>query len=354
GFEFFGGTVNTKYLVAAYCQDDAFDYDNGFRGFGQFWFAIQNTDTGGYAGEHDGGTSNDDDTPYAIPTILNATYIGSGLNSSVENADSKAFLIRDGAGGKYRNSIFAEFPSGGIEIEDKGVGSSKDRLDNGDLEFTNNLWWNVGGSENTINEIAPDASQNQQFVRDYLSNQDNNNFIQNPALNGIERLPSTIAEINGDLDPRVELSGPAYTNPIYSYDEDENEAEFNFFSEAPYYGAFGSGSLWIKGWTFLDEIGIVSDVTSVNIKETKNNKIISSYPNPAISNATIQFEVTEPTPVVITVSNTSGELVSEIENSFHNKGYYSTEINVDNYAAGVYIINLQTNNGIYNSILIVK
>ena len=40
GFEWFGGTVNTKYLVSAFNGGDAFDYDEGFRGKGQFWFVI--------------------------------------------------------------------------------------------------------------------------------------------------------------------------------------------------------------------------------------------------------------------------------------------------------------------------
>ncbi len=40
-FQWFGGTVNTKYLVAAFCGDDAFDYDAGYQGKGQFWYAWQ-------------------------------------------------------------------------------------------------------------------------------------------------------------------------------------------------------------------------------------------------------------------------------------------------------------------------
>ena len=55
GFEWFGGTANTKYLVSAFNGDDAFDYDEGFRGKGQFWFVIQDDETGNRAGEHDGG-----------------------------------------------------------------------------------------------------------------------------------------------------------------------------------------------------------------------------------------------------------------------------------------------------------
>ncbi len=39
GFEFFGGNVNTKYLVSAFNDDDAFDTDQGYRGKNQFWFS---------------------------------------------------------------------------------------------------------------------------------------------------------------------------------------------------------------------------------------------------------------------------------------------------------------------------
>ena len=48
GFEAFGGTVHATHLVAAFCGDDAFDWDTGFRGTGQFWFAVQATDEAGF------------------------------------------------------------------------------------------------------------------------------------------------------------------------------------------------------------------------------------------------------------------------------------------------------------------
>ena len=59
GFEWFGGAVNTKYLVSAFNEDDSFDWDEGFRGKGQFWFAIQGDDVGGRTAEQDGATGNE-------------------------------------------------------------------------------------------------------------------------------------------------------------------------------------------------------------------------------------------------------------------------------------------------------
>lgn len=41
GVEIFGGTVNIKYLSAAFATDDALDFDLGWRGNAQYLFTIQ-------------------------------------------------------------------------------------------------------------------------------------------------------------------------------------------------------------------------------------------------------------------------------------------------------------------------
>ncbi|MFO7828760.1 MAG: hypothetical protein R6V23_09090 [Bacteroidales bacterium] len=136
GVEFFGGVPNLKNCVVAYCGDDSYDYDEGFSGKGQFWVAIQSDETGDRLGEHDGGTGSDEEaTPYALPTIYNATYIGNG---------GKTLMFRDNAGGIYANSIFANTTTG-ITVEyrdDKN--SSYDQLVDGNLVFKNNIFVNVG------------------------------------------------------------------------------------------------------------------------------------------------------------------------------------------------------------------
>ncbi len=55
GFEFFGGTVNTKHLVSAFCLDEEFDIDQGYRGNNQFWFGIHPFNySGQFGGEWNG------------------------------------------------------------------------------------------------------------------------------------------------------------------------------------------------------------------------------------------------------------------------------------------------------------
>ena len=131
GYEWFGGTVDSKYLISLWNNDDSFDIDEGFTGRGQFWFSLQGDDTinGDHGGEHDGtdaahdsidivGFGRDDKglgLPPAYITVHNATYIGSGehANDSTDSGANRALRIRDGFNGEYYNSIFADFKGSG-------------------------------------------------------------------------------------------------------------------------------------------------------------------------------------------------------------------------------------------------
>lgn len=141
GVEFFGGEARTKYMMTAYCGDDSFDYDEGFKGFGQFWCTVQSEDgEGDRGGEHDGGTDPETAQPYATPTIYNATYIGNGTG--------RALTFRDNAGGQYHNSIFVNW-SAGVDIEDLADGEdSYTRFQSGDLMLKNNVFWGIESGEN--------------------------------------------------------------------------------------------------------------------------------------------------------------------------------------------------------------
>jgi len=139
GVEFFGGMPRLKNIIVSFVGDDCFDYDEGFRGYGQFWAAIQDPAEGDRLGEHDGGTDPEDGTPYATPYIYNATYIGRGAN-----AGKRTITMRDNAGGHYANSIFLN-QAKGVDIELLADGQcSYNRFKDGDLIFMNNIFFNVG------------------------------------------------------------------------------------------------------------------------------------------------------------------------------------------------------------------
>jgi len=142
GFEWFGGTVNAKYLISAFCADDALDYDEGFRGRSQFVIVHQDptADSADRGGEHDGGTDPEDGTPYATPVFSNVTSVG--------NPGSRAITFRDNAGGEYYNSIFVNY-SKGIDIENI-VGSTADsykQFSDAILKLECNVFFNIDAGD---------------------------------------------------------------------------------------------------------------------------------------------------------------------------------------------------------------
>lgn len=236
GFEWFGGTVNTKYLVSAFNDDDQFDYDQGWRGHNQFWFGIYREGAGGTGGEFDGGSNPDDAEPFSIPVISNATIIG-GNTLDGQNA----VMLVDNAGGKIYNSVFADF-RGGIVVEDlsdANVGDSRQRLEEGDLMFINNIFTNV--ADNTFEGIAA-VTPNQGFLVDYLSASENSNRVTaDPVLANISR------QNNGTLNP-LAASGSAALSGA-------SMPEGSFFTNVDYVGAFDNANNWMKGWTYIDQLG---------------------------------------------------------------------------------------------------
>lgn len=103
GFEFFGGSVNVKYMVVTSCSDDSFDWTEGWSGKAQFLVAYQEGESSlGYACdclmECDNNGTNNAATPVAHPTIANATLIGNG-------GDAQGVRLRAGTQVELYNTI---------------------------------------------------------------------------------------------------------------------------------------------------------------------------------------------------------------------------------------------------------
>lgn len=334
GFEFFGGVPQTKYLVSAFNGDDSFDYDEGYRGKGQFWFAILDGETGNRAGEHDGGTTPEDGTPYATPMIYNATYIGSGEFSS--NGDNDTVLeIRDNAGGMYYNSIFTDFANEGIDVEDLDSGEdSRARLEAGDLVLANNIWWGFGAG-NDLAAIAPDD-----FVAAHLAA--NNNRIVDPVLRGISRTR------NGGLDPRPQASSPALSGGAAIPAD-------GFFTQVSYVGAFGD-RLWTQGWTFLSEAGITANDNAATViaEEASISAVPTGYaldqnhPNPFNPSTMISYSVARDGYVSIKLFDMLGQQIATLVDGSRRAGTYEIRLDASDLSSGIYFYQLQAGDQLLN------
>jgi len=235
--EFFGGTVNTKYLVSIFSDDDNFDIDQGHRGHHQFWFALQAPDRKDQGGEWNGEPNGIavNASPIGNFEIYNATYIGAGTNSS----GGRAFISREYAAPRVFNSIFTEFNIGGNIDERSAV-----HFTNGIAKFANDIFWNFAANGTPApygqNDIALWA----------LNDPANNNSFVDPMLRSISR---TNVPAFG-LDPRPRPGSPAAAGGLTAASAPND----GFYTPVSYKGAFSTNLNWASDWTFAAEAGLIT------------------------------------------------------------------------------------------------
>jgi hypothetical protein len=332
-YEWFGGTVNTRYLVGAFCGDDTFDYDQGFRGKHQFWFSIQASDAAGRAGEHDGGDTDPIGTPYSIPLITNVTYIGSGVGATpTGDGNDRTFAIRDNAGGKYYNSIFTDFAGVAIDIDDDPelATDSNDRFADGDLVFAGNIFFGYGGGS-TFAELVNDDFADAQIASE--------NELVDPQLAGISRTA------NAGLDPRPSVGSPALMGAV-AFDGDLIDP---FFARVDYRGAFGR-RLWIDSWTALDQVGYLGRISSVAIEQVDAEipmqiALTQNYPNPFNPSTAIEFSLNQAQDIRLTVYDLMGREVVVLAQGTQPAGTFRVTFDASAMASGLYLYRLDTESG---------
>ncbi|MEZ5083545.1 MAG: hypothetical protein R2750_08855 [Bacteroidales bacterium] len=232
GIEFFGGTVNCKYIVSAFNGDDAFDYDLGYSGKGQFWLGIQDPSDGDLLIEGSGGQDPELGLPYSIPVIYNATLIGRGnviLNKLI-NLDRYA-------GVEFGNSIFINQHSG-VYIQYKEIGNSCfNQFENGNILIKNNMFWDV--AENVANDIF-------YVYAESGVNVDTQNDLFKSYFGEAENTVS---------DPGIEITeNTYYILPTGNITDNLSPVPDTWFSNVEYKGAFLYDN-WARNWTLLHQSG---------------------------------------------------------------------------------------------------
>lgn len=106
GFEFYGGTVNSTNLLAVDCEDDSFDWDQGFTATCTNWIAQQDA-TGDNGVECSNHNTEQDNKPTAIPNVTGLTIYRKALKSMKSATDSimsnVGITLKDGTGGNLTN-----------------------------------------------------------------------------------------------------------------------------------------------------------------------------------------------------------------------------------------------------------
>lgn len=140
-YEFFGGTVNCKNLIAYATADDDFDFDFGYNGNIQFALALRDPKfvdaaDDGNGIECDNDKDGTDAAPITHPKLSNLTLVGPNNATGTASRHAYGNRWRRGAKFTFNNSIILGHQKGGLNIEsDKSANFYK----NGESQFKNNL-----------------------------------------------------------------------------------------------------------------------------------------------------------------------------------------------------------------------
>jgi hypothetical protein len=225
GVEIFGGTVNMKNIVVSGCSDDAFDYDLGWSGNGQFWLGIENDFVGDNLIEAGGGVNPVIGFPNSLPNIFNATLISNG------NTGNGALAVFDRfAGGVIANSILLNDPNGILLQATDGRNDCYSQWKNGRLDIRNNLFYQVavetGDPVFKLAGVFTPEMENE-WAAHFDAGQ---NETGNPGID-VE---------SGNFVPNPKITGTLSNYPS------------SWFQQVDFKGAFGEDN-WIEGWTLLAE-----------------------------------------------------------------------------------------------------
>ena len=159
-FEWFGGTVDGRFLVAYETGDDAFDMSEGYRGRLQYLIGFNGDSRltpasgAGSLGSDPQGIENDgcngsgctgghNATPYTQPVVANFTLVGTGNTQSIGTSGGVGMVIRRGSGGYYVNGVVARWPTAAVSITDDGTWQRAQQSATPDLNTTDLALRNV-------------------------------------------------------------------------------------------------------------------------------------------------------------------------------------------------------------------
>ncbi len=125
GVEWFGGTVNAKYLVLTNNDDDDIDFDEGFKGNIQYAIVRKNPNKSAPTGGNDprgieANSSDDDYVPQTEAVLANVLVLGSAVNNNpaAESGTQPGMRLRGALTTSIFNSAVKGFDTGCIRIDD--------------------------------------------------------------------------------------------------------------------------------------------------------------------------------------------------------------------------------------------
>ena len=275
-FEWFGGTVDGKYLVSYESGDDHFDSSEGYSGRNQFMIAFQSTfltaragagavsaDPQGFEvdGCNGGGctapaganaqSSGRDNGLYTMNVFANFTVIGVGELVTVPANGGVGMVLRRGTGGYYINGVVARWARAAISLRDS---TSNNRFQ-ADSLLIRNLYIAESGSLSAGNPFDATGGANfgQQAALDARNSAVTVGAASVTATSLFSSLPTvSLSTTASQFDWSPNATSPIATGGLNTFTNDPKIAARagTFITPTAYRGAAAPGGVkWWANWT---------------------------------------------------------------------------------------------------------
>jgi hypothetical protein len=331
-YEWFGGTVNAKYLVAIRAVDDDFDTDFGFRGNVQYGFILRDPNvadisgSNGFESDNDGtGTFN---TPRTKPIFSNVTIVGPMSDTSASRNPNyrRGAHIRRSSQTSIYNSIVMGYPTGllidGSGTVNSAIGDS--------MQIRNSIWAGLRAGNSfttTVGSFDADA-----WFK--TTSYGNRAYTQPSEVQLVD--PFNLTAPN----PLPQTGSPAASGASFA-----NANLGSFFTTTSYVGAFDpSSERWDAGWSNYNPNA--TDYTVVGVEDEgislSDFNLSQNYPNPFNPTTSISFNVPSTTELLLKVFNILGKEVASVVNGVFQSGSHTVSFDASNLTSGTYFYQLIT------------
>ncbi len=235
-FEWFGGTVNGKYLVAYRGLDDEFDTDYGFSGRLQFCLSLRDSSLADISGsngfESDNDATGSTNAPLTNAVISNLTIVGPKrtLSTTVNTNYRRAAHLRRSTSQSVYNTIMVGYPTG-LKIENQNTWNN---AASNSLQWKNNI---IAGCPQPY-DTAGLTTGPTFFLSWYNAN-------GNTTLANVSDVMLTNPYNFTNPNFRPMPGSPALTGANFSSPKLSN----SFFTTTTYRGAFDGTNDWTACWT---------------------------------------------------------------------------------------------------------
>lgn len=349
-FEWFGGTVNCKNLIAFNGIDDDFDTDNGYRGNVQFGFSYRMPkiadQSNSEAFESDNDAAASENKPFTSPVFSNMTCVGGVRNtdftpgSGDNNYNSKyltAAQIRRNSRLSLFNSLLIGWPAGLELTNDNTVRAAGN--DSVQVQFNNFIgiksdkYFYFGGTTKATDKVTADWLKTTAYGNEFNTKAGMiDTYAQLTNL-----FPNDLTQLNPTPAQEASFKNNAAFTP--------EKLKDGFFEKVSYRGAFAPTNVtprWDAEWANYDPVNTVykpkSDVNDV--ENTVYSVRITPNPVKNISNVNIDFP--QSGNISIKLYNEMGILIAVIADG-SNLNNTNFELDASNLSNGTYF--LRVSNG---------